>query len=361
MNYGDTLSDSEKLEQLWRFMNKLRENGLDLFADEGYLQLGSAGFARLSSKGLDFVAEDSGDALAAIPNGARARWYKDSISSGVILAEMAGGYSTPSTYRFNNAVVRAFASTDGANAKLGVWDPSTGDWLRGITVQDSDVAGDTVSIFSTSSGQTSVVNYATFTFGADDAALSLLRDGVAKQVLVEGEGGSMPMPPIVGTDAQQGLGVQIAALAPTRDTSVAWPESNRRIFIPIQVTEDCTVVKVWWENGATVSGNVSFALYDNAYAITTISSGSVAQSGTTNIQESNTTDTPLTAGTYYLSLSLDNTTGRIGGWTPSIAILKGWGLAQEASAFTAPSTATPVVVATAFLPRCGISLRTLVA
>ncbi len=45
----------------------------------------------------------------------------------------------------------------------------------------------------------------------------------------------------------------------------------------------------------------------------------------------------------------------------SIETVKSWGVAQEASAFTAPATATLAAAATAFVPTIGMSLRTLVA
>lgn len=174
-------------------------------------------------------------------------------------------------------------------------------------------------------------------------------------------GGSSVMPVLFGTESVISLGSEIAASAATRDASFTWPAANRRIYVPITITEDCTVVKVWWVNGAAVSGNVDFTLYTEAGVRTAITSGSTAQSGTTVIQEVNTADTALTAGRYYMSIALDNATGRISGYTPAIETVKSWGVAQEASAFTAPATATLAAAATAYVPTIGMSLRTLVA
>jgi len=73
-NYGDTLSSEEKLEQVWRFMNQLKANGLDLFAEEGYLQLGSPsllGSQRFDKRGHQVVSTDSdGDGV-----GQAALWF----------------------------------------------------------------------------------------------------------------------------------------------------------------------------------------------------------------------------------------------------------------------------------------------
>ena len=183
----------------------------------------------------------------------------------------------------------------------------------------------------------------------------------ALQELGAASGGGGVMPVLFGTESVISLGGEIAASGATRDTSVAWPAADRRIYVPITITEDCTVVKVWWVNGGTVSGNVDFTLYTEALAKTAITSGSTAQSGTTVIQEVNTADTALTAGRYYMSIALDNATGRISGYAPAIETVKSWGVAQEASAFTAPATATLAAAATAFVPTIGMSLRTLVA
>lgn len=167
-------------------MSKLMNGGMDNFTEFGYVQFDGVNM-RLDSEGQEFIAIDSGDALASIPNGASIVWSRDKYD-GTKAGEIGGGYSTPSTYTFHNMVMRAFANADGANAKIGVWDESTGDWSMGLSVQDSPAVGDLVTIFKTSTGQTVTTSYAIFTFsGTTDGYLSLLRGGSQKQVLVVGD------------------------------------------------------------------------------------------------------------------------------------------------------------------------------
>ena len=156
----------------------------------GTLEFGG-GVGRLWKEGASFLAVDSGDALASIPTGAGLNWFKDKFVGGTQLGEIAGGFSTPGALTFHNMVMRAMANADGANAKIGVWDASTGDWLRAWTVQDSAVAGDVVALIATSGGQATTTSYAIFTFtSTTDGFLSLLRGGSQKQVLVTGDAGT---------------------------------------------------------------------------------------------------------------------------------------------------------------------------
>lgn len=169
--------------------------GIEQVAPVGYVEF--AGTARISGDGFGMVATDSGDALGSIPTGAAMEWFKDAFTGNKV-GEIGAGYSTPSPYTLHNVVMRAMANIDGANAKVGVWDESTGDWAMGIAVQDSPALGDLVSIFKTSSGQTVQTSYAVFTFtSTTDAFLSLLRGGTARQVVVRGGGSTLT----IATDA----------------------------------------------------------------------------------------------------------------------------------------------------------------
>ena len=174
-----------RLKDLERKFDAYEQGGMDTFRQFGYLQLGD-GTMRLEGDQVSFVADDSGDAMAAVPSGAGLRWYKDTFM-GTKLGELGGGYSTPTTLTIHNMVLRAMANADGANTKIGVWDESTGDWSMGLSVQDSPAAGDIVSLFKTSGGQATTTIYANFTFtSTTDCALQLLRNGVGHPVVIQG-------------------------------------------------------------------------------------------------------------------------------------------------------------------------------
>lgn len=177
-----------------------------------------------------------------------------------------------------------------------------------------------------------------------------------------GGGSSMPMPPIVSTLGWHGVGSQIiTAVSPTSQT---WPTSNKAIFVPITVTEDITVVKLWVMNGATASGNLNMSLYDSSFAqVANSEIGSTAQTGTNVIQELDITNVTLTAGLYYIALVLDNTTGTVFGRTSPFSTTEGlqsMGMFEQTSSFDLPATATPAAMASNLIPFCGISTRTLV-
>lgn len=183
-----------------------------------------------------------------------------------------------------------------------------------------------------------------------------------------GGGSSMPMPPIANTFDINGMGGRfIGSPGLGAPGSATWPTANLRMYFPYLITEDVTVAKLWCYNGATASGNVNMSLYDSSGTeIANTDTGSVAQSGTNQVQEFNITDTAIAAGQIYVSISLDNTTGTLFRSQISTAIniegLQAAGAAQESSAFTAPSSATFAAVANNYIPLCGFSIspRTLV-
>ena len=179
-----------RLKDLERKIEAYEQGGFDTFRQFGYVQLGD-GTMRLEGDQVSFVADDSGDAMAAVNTGAALRWYRDTFM-GTKVGEVGGGYSTPGANTFHNMVLRAIANANGANAKVGVWDESTGDWSMGLTVQDSPAVGDLVSIFKTASGQATSTNYAIFTFtSTTDCALNLLRGGSNHPVVIQGLGSTL--------------------------------------------------------------------------------------------------------------------------------------------------------------------------
>ena len=144
--------------------------------------------------------------------------------------------------------------------------------------------------------------------------------------------------------------------------SATWPAANRAIAYPFTLDESTTVVKLWAYNGAAVSGNVDLAIYDESW-VRKVSIGSTPQAGTNVIQEFNIADTPLDAGRYYMALCCDNTTAAFFRTaSPAVDVLKVWGMAQQAvGAVTLPDPFVPALVASAYIPYFGASLRTLVA
>lgn len=117
------------------------------------------------------------------------------------------------------------------------------------------------------------------------------------------------------------------------------------------------VAQLWVMNGATASGNLNLGLYDIA-GTRLVVSGSTAQSGTSAVQLTNVTDTSVGAGVYYVALVMDGTTGTAFRFAPPTAGLCACiGIAQQASAFSLPATATFASAANAYVPLVGITDR----
>jgi hypothetical protein len=177
-----------------------------------------------------------------------------------------------------------------------------------------------------------------------------------------GGGSSMPMPPVVGTDSWHCVGTQLTANSIAAAASATWPTANSACYIPLLVTEDITVKKLWWLNGATVTSNINMALYTAAFAqVAGTETGSTAQAGAGVIQEVDIADTALTAGLYYIAIVMDAAAaGTVTRYSVTTAQSRSWGLASEASVFDLPANAT-LADPIATLPICGIATRTQVA
>ena len=158
------------------------------------------------------------------------------------------------------------------------------------------------------------------------------------------------------------VGAELSALGGAALTDNVYVAANRAIYVPFYLPESFTVQKVWWINGAAVSGNVDVAVYTAAGA-RQISAGSTAMAGASAIQAVDVADTALAAGDYYLAFACDNTTASFQS-SPAAAVSTynaalGW--AQQAAAFALPATATFALSANTYLPFFGIANRTLVA
>lgn len=145
-------------------------------------------------------------------------------------------------------------------------------------------------------------------------------------------------PIVISPAIPQSLGAILNAMG-LGAGAVAWATANKAFYMPFSVDAPVTIVKMLVINGATVSGNIDVGIYDRGGA-RLVSSGSTAQSGVSAVQEFNITDTVLNPGLYYLACAMDNTTGTLEMWTPSASLSRSFGLAEQASAFALPATAT---------------------
>jgi hypothetical protein len=142
--------------------------------------------------------------------------------------------------------------------------------------------------------------------------------------------------------------------------SAAYPSANLAIYIPFRIDIPITVTNLYSYNGSAVSGNIDIGIYNNLGGLI-VSKGTTAQAGTSAIQTFSITATSLTPGQYYLAVAMDNTTGTL--FTISlaqIAFLQVIGMAQQATAFVLPSTATFASSTNNYIPCIGLTTRSFV-
>lgn len=142
-------------------------------------------------------------------------------------------------------------------------------------------------------------------------------------------------------------------------TSAAWSAANRALFIPFRLSRPITAVKMFVFNGTTVSGNLDVGIY-NKDGVRLVSSGSVAQAGTSQVQVIDIADTFLDIGLFYMAMAMDNSTGHNFRRSVNNILMRLTGCLQMASAFPLPATATFASISSSYVPTMGLTTRTTV-
>jgi hypothetical protein len=139
--------------------------------------------------------------------------------------------------------------------------------------------------------------------------------------------------------------------------SAAWPSANRAFAYPVRFGRPVRIARLWWFNGATVSGNVDVGIYDRSWR-RLANGGPTAQAGASAMQIV-TLGAPLVLprGYYYLALAMDNATGTMQRVAPAAALLQAGGCAQMDAAYTLPAVITPASIAAAYFPEFGALVR----
>lgn len=154
-----------------------------------------------------------------------------------------------------------------------------------------------------------------------------------------------PVPPMV-SPWTAGWGFVTEGYAPSSPVSASWETTNTGVWFALYVPSVCVAKRMWWANGATVSGNVEAGIYlDGGYkpGAKLITTGSVAQATINVVQFADITDTTLTPGLYWLFLSCSTTSATFFRSTTSLSLdeLRRFEQASIGPG-SAPATATPV-------------------
>ena len=162
---------------------------------------------------------------------------------------------------------------------------------------------------------------------------------------------------IISSASVESVGSALAAsFAPGGTTN--WVAANRALYVPFRIAQRRIAYKMLTYNGSATNGNFDVGVYD-AKGTRLVSGGGAAQTGTSQIQEYDITDTQLFPGLYYMGVVCDGT-GRLLKWLLGAAEGQMLGLAQQASAYPLPATATFASVAGTQVPWVAVVFRSTV-
>lgn len=164
--------------------------------------------------------------------------------------------------------------------------------------------------------------------------------------------------PTITWQSRESLGTIQRATA----ASAAWPNANRALYVPFFIHSPFLVRRLFWLDGAVLSGNVDIGLYTEQ-GRRLVSSGSTAQSGgTINTIRALTLGTPLvlTPAIYYMAMACDNVTSQFMRSQVGAVVHQIGGMAQQTAAFPLPATFTLARVAANNAPIFGLTSQTVI-
>jgi hypothetical protein len=143
-------------------------------------------------------------------------------------------------------------------------------------------------------------------------------------------------------------------------SSLVFPSANRAIFLPFAVFTNIKPLSMFVINGATAAGNIDVGIYSLG-GTKLWSNGGTAQSGTSAIQSFSVTGLELSPGTYYFAVAESSTSATLyRGSTGTLSYDKMTGLAQMATAYPLPASATLATATSDYIPIVGLTTRSVI-
>ena len=167
----------------------------------------------------------------------------------------------------------------------------------------------------------------------------------------------LPPPPFLTTYNSYSIGNLLIgdALDTTTPVTTAWGTANLAIYIPFYSNTMWKFTTFSWRNGTTASGNIDCGLY-TFDGVKLVSTGTVAQSGTSAIQNATVASTTIGVGVFFLAMALSSATGTIycvSEINAGLAISHG--IFNQGTAFNLPATATFADPTSLLVPLISIS------
>lgn len=145
-------------------------------------------------------------------------------------------------------------------------------------------------------------------------------------------------PAVICPFSSVSLGASLGSIGAVGGTT-NWPSANRAYYFPFRIADKFLINQFFWINGSAVNGNVDAGVY-TFDGTRIISTGAVAQSGTSVIQTSDVADTLLDAGLFYLAVSVSSASGRLLKAAPNFQFQRMLGMLEQSTANPLPATAT---------------------
>lgn len=139
-------------------------------------------------------------------------------------------------------------------------------------------------------------------------------------------------------------------------SSLAWPNANRAIFVPVRVAEPVTIYRFIVGCGTTAGNNIDVGIYDQ-WGNRIYSSGAIARVASAEIVDTPATPIHIGRGRYYLALAHNGTNNIICHSATSAPQVQLTGVLQMESAYTLPATATFSAPTSGNVPLIGAAIR----
>lgn len=155
------------------------------------------------------------------------------------------------------------------------------------------------------------------------------------------------------------LGVEIGAVNSATPVSTAWGTDNLSVGVPFVIAKPLVVQKLFWYNGAVVSGNIACGIYSEDGNLL-MSVNSIIQANANKIQEVIVPNILLGCGRYYMILVSDSALSTFFASNLGIQLCKVFGCIQNTLLSPLPTTIIPEAYNSVFIPIFGLSSRALV-
>lgn len=161
--------------------------------------------------------------------------------------------------------------------------------------------------------------------------------------------------PSIQTTSPECLGIPFSVLqvGSPSVSAAAYPHASGALCQPFTLIQPGLVRRIFVANGNSISGNCDMGIYTLG-GTRIVSSGSVAQTGTSILQFFDTTDVYLSPGTYLMAYVLNNNSGKNLRYNVTLILQQHMGMLKIINGFPLPATASFSSVSGTYIPHMGL-------